>query len=59
MSSSAIIDQPSSTTIQYVGIMPRPGEPGALCFNETVITKFLKDWERECEEYGLTDAQKC
>ena len=42
-----------------VGIMPRPGQPGALSFDGTGISDFLKDWEMECEEYGLTNAQKC
>ena len=41
-----------------VGVMPRPGQPGALSFDGTSVTDFLKDWEMECEEYGLTDAQK-
>src|SRR5436190_4412368 len=41
-----------------VGIMPRPGQPGALRFDGTGISDFLKDWGLECEEYGLTDAQK-
>ena len=35
------------------------GEPIALYFNGTGITKFLKDWDSECEEYRLTDTQKC
>src|SRR5438552_10459227 len=42
-----------------VGIMPRPRQPGALRFDGTGISDFLKDWELECEEYRLTDAQKC
>ena len=42
-----------------VRVMPRPGQPGALSFDGNSITDFLKDWEMECEEYGLTDAQKC
>ena len=37
-----------------VGIMPRPGQPGALRFDGTGISDFLKDWELECEEYGPT-----
>src|SRR5579859_4235505 len=39
--------------------MPRPGEAGALFFDKTNVSEFLKRWEEECEEVGYTDAQKC
>ena len=42
-----------------VGIMPRPGQPGALSFDGNKITDFIKDWNAECEEFALTDVQKC
>src|SRR5437773_498716 len=42
-----------------VGVMPHPGQPGALSFDGNSITDFLKDWEMQCEEYGLIDTQKC
>lgn len=46
-------------TVRYVvGIMPRPGQSGAL-FDVNGVSDFLKEWDMECEEYGLTDAQKC
>src|SRR5579859_1856522 len=38
--------------------MPRPGEAGALFFDKTNVSEFLKRWEEECEEIGYTDAQK-
>ena len=37
-----------------VGVMPRPGQPGALLFDGTGISDFLKDWNIECDEYGLS-----
>src|SRR5579859_1753890 len=39
--------------------MPHPGEAGALFFDKTNVTEFLKRWEEECDEVGYTDAQKC
>src|SRR5437773_2290933 len=39
--------------------MPRLSQPRALSFDRTDISDFLKDWGLECEEYGLTDVQKC
>src|SRR5579859_4233602 len=45
--------------IVYHFRMPRPGEAGALFFDKTNVSEFLKRWEEECEEVGYTDAQKC
>ena len=42
----------------YVGIILHSGEL-VFCFNKLGITKFLKDWDNECEEYRLMDTQKC
>src|SRR5436190_11917941 len=39
--------------------MPRPGQPGAMSFDGNNVTDFLKDWDMESEEYGLTEVQKC
>jgi hypothetical protein len=47
------------TVHPVVGIMPRPRQPGALSFDGNKITDFLKDWDVECEEFALTEAQKC
>jgi hypothetical protein len=47
------------TIHHVVGIMPRPGQPGALSFDGNKITDFIKDWNAECEEFALTDVQKC
>jgi len=47
------------TIHSVVGIMPRPGRPDALSFDGTNVSELFKDWEAECEEYGLSEAQKC
>ena len=47
------------TIHSIVGIMPRPGQPGALSFDGKGISDFLKDWNNECDEYGLSGTQKC
>ena len=39
--------------------MPRPGQPGALSFNNVDVSEFLQQWESECEEFGLAEEQKC
>ena len=41
------------------GIMSRPGQPGALHFDNINITEFLYYWNNECGDFGLTDPQKC
>ena len=53
---------PSLPTIiprMYGAVMPRAGQPGALYFDNTNVTEFLHRWNIECEDFGLTDAQKC
>jgi hypothetical protein len=49
----------SVSTVIHIGAMPRPGEPGAVSFDGNDITKFLRRWKIECEDFGLTDTQKC
>jgi hypothetical protein len=39
--------------------MPRPGQPGAMEFNGTNVSKFLKNWNIECDDYALNESQKC
>jgi hypothetical protein len=39
--------------------MPRPRAPGALQFDKNNITKFLRKWNQECDDYGLSDEQRC
>ena len=39
--------------------MIRPGQHGALYFDKTNITDFLRRWNIECEDYDLNDRQKC
>jgi hypothetical protein len=41
------------------GIMPRPGQPGAPFFDDTNVTEFLRRWNIECEDFGLSAKQKC
>ena len=43
----------------YGPTMPRPGQPGAMQFDGKNITEFLKDWNMECEDFGLTEPQRC
>jgi hypothetical protein len=38
-----------------VGVMPRPGQPGALHFDISDVSEFLRRWNLECEDFGLTD----
>ena len=40
-------------------VMPRPGAPGALQFDKDNVTKFLHKWNQECDDYGLSDEQRC
>jgi hypothetical protein len=47
------------TSRMYGVVMPRPGQPGALYFDNTNVTEFLGRWNIECEDFGLTDSQKC
>ena len=60
---SGFSGSPPATPItihSIVGIMPRPGQPGALGpFDGHRVTEFLKNWDLECDEYGLSDGQKC
>jgi hypothetical protein len=39
--------------------MGRPGQPGALYFDKYNISEFLRRWDIECEDYGLTGPQNC
>jgi len=50
---------PSFSNLRIHAVMPRPGQPGSMLFDGTNITDFLEDWNIECEDYGLTDDQKC
>jgi hypothetical protein len=42
-----------------VGAMIRPRQHGALYFDKTNITDFLRRWNIECEDYDPNDKQKC
>jgi len=50
---------PVSTIVCPVGVMPRPGQAGAPFFDNTNVTEFLRGWNLECEDFGLTDRRKC
>ena len=43
----------------YGPTMPRPGQPGAMQFIGHNITEFLEEWNIECEDFGLTETQRC
>jgi hypothetical protein len=45
--------------IRFGAIMPCPEQRGALSFDGNGITEFLRRWNLECQDFGLTDAQKC
>jgi len=45
--------------VRALSIMPRSGQPGAPFFDDTNVTEFLRRWNIECEDFGLSDAQKC
>jgi hypothetical protein len=47
------------TINSYVGIMPRPGEAGITMFDGKEVSTFIKNWEMDCEEYGLNAVQMC
>lgn len=51
-------DHPTST-LRTGFFMLRPGQPGALYFNELNVSEFLRRWNIECEDAGLTGPQKC
>jgi len=37
--------------VRALGIMPRPGQPGAPFFDDTNVTEFLRRWNIECEDF--------
>ena len=39
--------------------MPRPGSPEALLFDKMDVSKFLRKWNQECDDYGLNEQQRC
>jgi len=50
---------PLASPFRPVGIMPRPGQPGAMEFDGRNITEFLDEWNLECEDFGLGATQRC
>ena len=47
------------TSFRIFNTMPRPGQPGAPLFDGIDITEFLRRWNIECEDVGLTKPQRC
>ncbi|HEU4342387.1 MAG TPA: retropepsin-like aspartic protease [Candidatus Binatia bacterium] len=41
------------------GVMPRPGQPGALHFDGRNVTEFLENWDLECNVFGYSADDKC
>jgi hypothetical protein len=52
-------DDAAQQSSRNVAVMPRPGQPGAMYFDKTDVSEFLRRWNIECEDYGLTNRQKC
>src|SRR5216117_1289063 len=48
-----------SLSLRPHAVMPHPGQLDSLEFDGNNISDFLEDWNIECEDYGLTDTQKC
>jgi len=40
-------------------VMPRPGQSGALLFDKTNVTEFLRRWDIECDTFGLSAEEHC
>jgi len=59
MSESTVSGRTTPPPIRAFGIMPRPGQPGAPFFDDINVTEFLRHWNIKCEDFGLSDAQKC
>jgi len=49
----------SASGFHPFGIMPRPGQPGAMKFDGKNITEFLEELNLECEDFGHGPAQRC
>jgi len=55
---TGLFTPPVSTT--YIGIMPRPGQPGAMhLFDDSNITEYIEDWNAQCEDYRYDNPQRC
>ena len=50
---------PLATGFRTFGIMPCPGQPGAMLLDGNNVTEFLDEWNIECEDFGLSEAQRC
>jgi len=50
---------PSPLEIRINARMPRPGTPGSLQFDGTNVSDFLRHWSMECDEFALSEQQKC
>ena len=43
---------PPTPPVSYrFSVMPRPGQPGALHFDNMNISEFLRRWNNECEDF--------
>ena len=51
-------DYTTTSDIPVPTVMSRPGQPGSMQFDRTNITEFLEDWNIECKDYDLFNAQK-
>ena len=47
---------PLENNFRVHALMPHPGQPGVPFFDNTNITEFLRRWNIECGDYGLSDS---
>ena len=49
---------PATISFPRIIAMPRPGQPGAVQFNNSNVSEFLDEWERFCLDYGLSERDR-
>ena len=56
----ATTDTPTIVEFSYPRViaMSRSGQPGAVMFDNTNVSKFLEDWDSFCSDYGISDQEK-
>src|SRR5947207_10864407 len=53
---SGLITPPAFVAL---GMMPCPGQPDAPYFDGTDVTEFLRQWNIDCEDFGISEPKKC
>jgi len=49
----------SPPNYRIYALMARPNSAGALSFDGTGVSEFLRRWNNECDDCGFTESQKC